>query len=465
MSLLKRLGMSLASFGLACAFNLEARLYAKDIYVPQDYATIQSAIDANDTVDGDRVLVAPGEYVIDGPITYRGKNIILKSVKGPENTIINGNNQIRIFTFNSRETKDAILEGFTITKGDAYKGGAICCEESSPTIRYNIITGNEAYFGGGIACVEADPLIISNVISNNIGGGMGGGVYCEDSQALILDNIIKENLVWDTDGGGIYCEYNSSVIVRGNYIINNFVYEDGGGISLRGSHAIIENNIIARNLTYEDGGGISGWYSRAYIIGNTIVNNSTHHNGGGIDSFENHEIILLNNIIYANTPTDLSGIQLSQVHYCNISQEGFAGTNNNIYADPLFVNPDPNSNTIDNFIENGDFDGAMQYLKACYHLKSQAGRYEPNNKTWVIDKETSPCIDAGDPMSPIGLEPFPNGGRINMGAFGGTIEASKSYFGEPVCETIVAGDINGDCIVNFKDFALMALHWLRDENQ
>jgi len=52
-----------------------------------------------------------------------------------------------------------------------------------------------------------------------------------------------------------------------------------------------------------------------------------------------------------------------------------------------------------------------------------------------------------------------------MGAYGGTTEASKSYFGEPICQTIVAGDINGDCVVNLKDFALMALHWLRDENQ
>ncbi|MHC4497987.1 MAG: hypothetical protein ACYS21_02600 [Planctomycetota bacterium] len=46
--------------------------------------------------------------------------------------------------------------------------------------------------------------------------------------------------------------------------------------------------------------------------------------------------------------------------------------------------------------------------------------------------------------------------------YGGTAEASKSYFGELVCETIVAGDINGDCIVNFKDFALMVAHWLED---
>lgn len=49
-----------------------------------------------------------------------------------------------------------------------------------------------------------------------------------------------------------------------------------------------------------------------------------------------------------------------------------------------------------------------------------------------------------------------------MGVYGGTVEASKSYFGEPVCETIVAGDINGDCKVNFIDFAFISSHWLED---
>jgi len=47
-----------------------------------------------------------------------------------------------------------------------------------------------------------------------------------------------------------------------------------------------------------------------------------------------------------------------------------------------------------------------------------------------------------------------------MGTYGGTVEASKSYFGDPVCETIVAGDTNGDCIVSFEDFALIVFHWL-----
>ena len=88
------------------------------------------------------------------------------------------------------------------------------------------------------------------------------------------------------------------------------------------------------------------------------------------------------------------------------------------------------------------------WVEGDYHLKSQAGRWDPNSQTWVQDDITSPCIDAGDPNSPIGLEPFPNGGYINMGAYGGTSE--------------VAGDINGDCKVDQTDLDILMLHWLEE---
>jgi len=85
------------------------------------------------------------------------------------------------------------------------------------------------------------------------------------------------------------------------------------------------------------------------------------------------------------------------------------------YYDPnSIVEPDdPNASWID-----GD-----------YHLKSQAGRWDLNSESWVRDEVTSPCVDAGDPNSPVAFEPSPNGGIINMGAFGGTTEASKSPSG------------------------------------
>jgi len=49
-----------------------------------------------------------------------------------------------------------------------------------------------------------------------------------------------------------------------------------------------------------------------------------------------------------------------------------------------------------------------------------------NGTEWVIDDVTSPCIDAGAPDSDYTNEPADNGGRINIGAYGNTAEASLS---------------------------------------
>ena len=55
----------------------------------------------------------------------------------------------------------------------------------------------------------------------------------------------------------------------------------------------------------------------------------------------------------------------------------------------------------------------------------------------------------------VGNEPEGNGGRINMGYYGGTYQASKSsYVGT------IEGDVNGDGKVDFRDIAVVAGNWL-----
>ena len=79
--------------------------------------------------------------------------------------------------------------------------------------------------------------------------------------------------------------------------------------------------------------------------------------------------------------------------------EGGAG---NLQMDPLFVDA-----------AGGD-----------YHVKSTAGHYAAGS--WVNDSADSPAIDSGDPSSDYATEPSPNGGRVNLGNYGNTAEASKS---------------------------------------
>ena len=174
----------------------------------------------------------------------------------------------------------------------------------------------------------------------------------------------------------------------------------------------------------------------------------------GIELFPGGTCTVRNCIFYHSYGIIVPAEATLNISYCNIEREPYGivgeGTVNwgpgNIEADPCFADV----GTMDT---EGD-----------YHLKSQAGRWDANDGGWTTDEVTSPCIDAGDPMTPINFEPFPNGGIFNMGAYGGTGEASKSYFGGPPCERIVAGDINGDCEINFEDFCLMALHWCEGHN-
>jgi hypothetical protein len=191
--------------------GLESRLYA-EIYVPRDYATIQAGIDAVE--DGDIVLVAPGEYLIHESISYKGKNVILKSEAVPEKTIIRMENPVNserasVFVF---ENESGVVEGFTITGGNdtwiqyPWGGGGIYCKNSSPTIKNNIITRNIGWWGGAILGINSNPIIISNNIFKNLAGEVGGGICCVDnSQPIIQGNIISENYVNNMWGGGIYC--------------------------------------------------------------------------------------------------------------------------------------------------------------------------------------------------------------------------------------------------------------------
>jgi len=134
----------------------------------------------------------------------------------------------------------------------------------------------------------------------------------------------------------------------------------------------------------------------------TFSSNSAEYFGGGLYSSGSNPK-LTNCIFWENTPDEIGAYPSTLIITYSDVQGGWEGEGN-IDVDPLFADP-----------ANGD-----------YHLKSQAGRWDSLRESWVIDDVTSRCIDAGDPNSPVGLEPEPNGGRINMGAYGGTVEASKS---------------------------------------
>ncbi len=209
-----------------------------------------------------------------------------------------------------------------------------------------------------------------------------------------------------------------------------------------GPDSVLRNVIIRNSRT-----GVLCAHSAPTITNVTVSGNTYGVEAYGVVSSEVYNSptlgrisrtngIISNSIIWGNTESSVSGADVS--YSCMQSAPSplssldgpFLLTHGNFSKDPLFVDPN-----------HGD-----------YHVRSTRGRYWPEHDVWVLDDVTSPCIDAGDPAADCTAERKPNGGRLNVGAHGGTAYAEMS-------EAALPGDINGDGVFDITDHDMFLDLW------
>jgi outer membrane protein assembly factor BamB len=168
------------------------------VRVPQDYATIQAAIDI--ATPGDQVVIAPGTYKGTGNtnLTFRGKAITVRS-ENPADANVVAATQIdcqnlsntRGVAFTKGEGPGSVLSGITIQNGVYYSGSplwtsagyvsgfAVYCTASSPTIENcvfistttSITVGHAACFTNSNAVVRGCTISNSNSLGIHVEGG------------------------------------------------------------------------------------------------------------------------------------------------------------------------------------------------------------------------------------------------------------------------------------------------------
>ncbi len=406
------MGKKVILFILAMAVMFATNAYAGMLYVPDDYPTIQGAIDV--AVDGDSVMVRPGTY--NENIVIDGKIIKVVSTDGAESTVIDaGGAGAAVIIKNHQYGDDVVLSGFTVTNGYAYNGGGIYLYHSSPLIENCRIVNNTAQGNGGGIEVRywSSPTISNCLIEGNSATYRGGGMNAYyASHPRVYDSVIRSNSAnygggagmmlncvpgfWRTVienntaqyGGGLHSYYFGWAYGYETIIRGNTAGQYGGGIHVDYWGDFRGRNILLVGNSAQYGGGLSfiNKYAEMVLASSTIVDNSAELGGGIFSAGPVLRYRVINSIVYGNSSESVFVVpeipDQTELVYTDF-EDGVAGEGN-IDADPLFVDP-----------ENGDY--SLQAGSPCINAGRSTGYFVPQ-----VDIEGKKRII---------------GGEIDMGAY------------------------------------------------
>jgi parallel beta-helix repeat protein len=461
------------------------------------FATIQKGVDTAE--DGCEVLVWPGTY--DENVSFGGKAITVRSADEP--AVVSPTTGYA-FEFFSAEGPDSVLKNFIIADGQYGIHVDIGC---SPTITNLTIANNDF----GISAVgNADPNISNCIFYNNTYGDIEG---CEAKYSLFSGDL-DGGLIsyWNLDEGQGDTAYDSVGSNHGTLYGPNWTTgQIGGALNFDGTddyveitnstnlqkplpitlsawarispdgdrdvilsldnqtnyYCGIEFGISTAMLFYVHAGDAlgTGPAHRKNVLGTTVLMTDTWYHLVAVVGSMDDMRLYVNGVL--EEPNPASSGTATTMDYCE--NNALIGCREGSSSSYFFGGVIDEVAVWDRALDSGEIqqiytDGLAAHMMGAdplfadagagdYHLLSERGRYWPDYDVWVLDSQTSPAIDGGNPIQNPGDEPMPNGGRINMGAYGGTAWASMS-------EWPLEGDINQDGIVNLADVGIVAVEWL-----
>jgi len=375
------------------------------------YRTISGGIAG--ATGGDTVLVAAGDY--NEKLEMRG-NIFVKGM-GALVTRVYSNEETIIF---DRINKSGI-SGFTLESGD---GGwaTISCNHSSPRIYKNKIIC-EGGMGIGVECYySSNPEICNNLFQ---GKEDGVWIWCSASNPHIHDNTFRTG---DIGLSGMEYDHNSMPIIEHN----TFYSEQYGRnliSSIDASPIIIGNRFYCNDINDQV---IEVRTSPDVQLYNNIILLSSVDMGTGIRLSSCQDAKIVNNTIYNDGGTAIKVTESSWINMNNI----FAGSDfeplNSFSGPPITYSAfwDYETMITDTIPGIGNIISDPLFVS----LANQNFQLAPN----------SPCINAGNPASEYNDL---DGGRNDMGAYGGPFADSTSFESQPAILTMSSAEaVPGDLV-------------------
>ncbi|MBN1675367.1 MAG: right-handed parallel beta-helix repeat-containing protein [Kiritimatiellae bacterium] len=355
-----------------------------------------------------------------------------------------------------------------ITQCDVLGGGISFDDSTNAVLAANTCHGCVFY---GIYLQDTSGTIASNNCFENsqgilVQGGTGpvriegnlchtnqnGGIACGGAGSYPVE--LTGNRVFLNGAQGIHSYGGPAVLISRNVVYGN----QADGILLSGSGA----NVLRNNLLYDNGDTVSKF--NVHLYGQTgCLENNTLYGGNGLLIREPGSVTNRNNVVWAAgagraavkvefppSGTDVLVSDHNDLYATDGADVGWWWGRHRTLADWQYMSKrDAQSACVDpRFVDCAGADGVRGGTNGWddnFHLMSISGSYTGPAFTaattagFVANAETSPCVDAGDPAAGAGEELAPGGGRVNLGAFGGTTDASLSPGGRAIELVSVGG--------------------------
>jgi predicted outer membrane repeat protein len=198
----------------------------------------------------------------------------------------------------------SVLDNVTFSgnSADSGGGGIFNIGSSNPSLTDVTFTGNAATWGGGMRNVSSSPSLMQVAFSDN-SADWGGGIENNSNSNPTLITVTFTGNSADW-GGGIYNLESSPALTIVTFSGNSAGW--GGGMFNVVCSPTLTNATFISNTASEDGGGMYNNGSHLLLTEVTFSNNSATVNGGGMTNIKNSSPTL-NYVTFISNTADVGG--------------------------------------------------------------------------------------------------------------------------------------------------------------
>ena len=253
-----------------------------------------------------------------------------------DTTNINGSNSYHVVSVDGSAnsiTETAVLDGFTITAGDANggepddRGAGMTINQGSPTLANLTFVGNMADSGGGLYNTDASNPTLTNVtFSHNTASSNGGGmVNINGSNTSLTSVTFSSNTA--SSGGGLYSTSGSVLTLTNVTFDSNRASADGGGlVNTSSNNPTLTNVTFSGNTADANGGGMYSGSGNNPTLTNVTFSGNSASSGGGMYNTSGVNPTLTNATFSGNMASaDGGGMYSSNSTYQTLTNTVFSG--------------------------------------------------------------------------------------------------------------------------------------------